>query len=256
MNPNKFISGVIKDDHNPRDYQYASLLASNARDVIAFPKVLDLRNDLQPIRNQGSRGTCAAFASACVKEWQEHADSGYDGYMSPEFIYWYRANKPGVGMQSRDVMKILATQGCCSEDSCPYQSKDSGAPETLPSRAIKEAAQYVIKEYYRINTIDELKNALYQSGPCYISFPVYDTRPEFWRQKSDESLRGGHAVVVVGYNKEGFIIRNSWGTRFGDGGYVIYPYGDFGKHWDIWASVDTKGSPKPYEIPKVCCIII
>ena len=86
---------------------------------------------------------------------------------------------------------------------------------------------YTIKEYYRVNTIDELKNALYQSGPCYISFPVYDTRPEFWRPKGNEPLRGGHALAVVGYNKEGFIIRNSWGRYWGNNGYFEMSYDSF-----------------------------
>jgi len=31
---------------------------------------------------------------------------------------------------------------------------------------------------------------------------------------------GGHAVSLVGYTKKGFIVRNSWGTEWGDGGYA------------------------------------
>lgn len=34
-----------------------------------------------------------------------------------------------------------------------------------------------------------------------------------------ESARGGHAVALVGYTSEYFIVRNSWGTAWGDNGY-------------------------------------
>ena len=32
-------------------------------------------------------------------------------------------------------------------------------------------------------------------------------------------MRGGHAVTVVGYTSDRFIIRNSWGTGWGDDGF-------------------------------------
>ena len=38
---------------------------------IAVPTFLDYRYLLQPIRNQGSQGTCYAQSAACAKEWQE-----------------------------------------------------------------------------------------------------------------------------------------------------------------------------------------
>lgn len=250
-----FIPGVFKDPVDERDY----LMSSVFRDIgaeIAYPKTLDLRKDMTPIRNQGSRGTCVAFTAAAIKEWQEKTDTGYTGNMSPEFIYFYRENKPAEGMHSRDVMSILAKHGCCTESKLPYVSDINKIPTEIPSAASKDALNYTIKDYARINTLEELKTALYQSGPCYISFPVYDTMPEFWRQKGEEPIRGGHAVCVVGYNDSGFILRNSWGKSFGDAGYVVYPYTDFGKHWDIWCCVDIRGSPKPPPEKQKCCEII
>ena len=51
-------------------------------------------------------------------------------------------------------------------------------------------------------------------------------------------LLGGHCVTIVGYNKKEFIIRNSWGTGWNNGGYTTYPYNQFGVHWEIWTSID------------------
>jgi C1A family cysteine protease len=203
------------------------------------------------VRNQGSRGTCAAHAAAAIKEWQEHTDSGYDGKMSPEFVYFYRENKPNAGMFSRDVMKILAGRGCCTESEFPYQKSESTVPVAVPADIEASAKNNTIKEYATVATIEGVKTALYQNGPCYIAFSVYDVRPQFWRKSApDVQMKGGHAVVIVGYTSEGFILRNSWGTSFGEGGYVIYPYSDFGMHREIWSTIDSRGSPKPPPEPE------
>lgn len=255
-----FVSGVEKDIYDPRDYSAGAIYESMgiAVNATGYPADLDLRDLLPPIRNQGSRGTCVAQTGACMKEYQERLDTGYEGHFSPEFIYFYRANKPNTGMGSRDLMQILAERGCCTEDSMPYLKVDPN-PEMILQKSIdKEAAKYKIAEYARINTIDELKTALYQNGVCYMSFPVYDVRPQFWRKKTPESTStGGHAVSIVGYNPEGFIIRNSWGEGYGDKGYIIYPYSDFGHHWDIWTTIDSRGSPKPPPAKKdTCCNLL
>ena len=62
-----------------------------------------------------------------------------------------------------------------------------------------------------------------------------------WFKESESSeMQGGHAMTVVGYNEEGFIIRNTWGINWGDKGYCIYPYSDWGSHWEIWTTIDEK----------------
>jgi C1A family cysteine protease len=42
----------------------------------------------------------------------------------------------------------------------------------------------------------------------------------------EERLLGGHAVMAVGYDAQGqrFLVRNSWGARWGKGGYFWMPY--------------------------------
>lgn len=257
MDPDDFISGAERDTFDERDYSAGVMYAAMGVTVGpgGYPDSLDLRKFLPSVRDQGSRGTCVAQTGAAIKEYQERMDVGYEGHFSPEYIYFYRENKPGVGMQPRDLMQILATRGCCTESTLKYQSTEATATVEIPKNVDNKAANYKIAEYARIYTIDELKTALFQSGVCYISFPVYDFRPEFWRKKTPESvLKGGHAVAVVGYNIKGFILRNSWGEDYGDNGHIIYPYTDFGQHWDIWTAIDSEGSPKPPpEKNKMCC---
>ena len=61
---------------------------------------------------------------------------------------------------------------------------------------------------------------------------------------------------MVGYNKEGFIIRNSWGTEWGDNGYTLYKYSDWGHHWELWTTVDIDNDDVYVPSPKCNCNIL
>ena len=240
MNAN-YILNVKQSPFDGRDYIYSS------SDNIELPKVLDYRKDLMPVRNQGSQGTCYAQSAACMKEWQEKKDYGFNEYFSPQFFYnnrdyWNNTIQDGkdenedYGMTGRDVMKILKTVGICKETDYPYGllEKASDISDTIKS----SAKQHCIKKYARITDLENLKKSLYCNGPCLIAFPVYNHGSEMWKPKNDEKMSGGHAMTVVGYNEEGFIIRNSWGWFWNYGGYCIYKYSDWGCHWEIWTTID------------------
>lgn len=60
----KYIVDVVRSPEDKRDWKAESIFK-----VSSLPKTLSLISDLQPIRNQGSQGTCAAQTAACMKEW-------------------------------------------------------------------------------------------------------------------------------------------------------------------------------------------
>ena len=72
-----------------------------------------------------------------------------------------------------------------------------------------------IREYAMVNSFLSLKNAIIMNGPYY----------------------GGHAISIVGWNKEGFIIRNSWSKHFGKKGYVTIPYSEFKYFFECWTII-------------------
>jgi hypothetical protein len=236
----KRVYPIVPSPADDRDYKYLAK-ASSAVTYAELPPKVDLRDRLPPVRNQGSEGACAAFAGACMKEYQERVDIKLTSQLSPWFIYLQRENQGEEGMYLRDLMKILHKKGVCTEPRCKYQ----GSKE-ISQFARDEALNFRIKSYAQVNTQEELKRALYFHGPCVIAFPVYQHGTRFWaKPKPDAELIGGHAVAVVGYDdaRGAFLIRNSWGLLFGSLGYTWYPYEEWGAHWEVWSSVDDRSAP-------------
>lgn len=202
---------------------------------LLFPDELDLRNKLLSVRHQGTKTTCIAFCCATLLEFRNNIDSDFCEYLSPSSIYYFRYKGNNYKQNCRDFMKLLNKRGLISERFFPYDPVNH--PKKFPENVLKSEHLYTINNYAKVLTIDGLQESLYNYGPALIAFPVYNNFPQFWRKTSSKPL-GGHSAVVVGYIKEGFIIRNSWGHTWGAQGYVIYPYEDWGSHWEIWTCID------------------
>lgn len=237
---------MIPSPDDSRDKDVAFQL--NALGTITIPKTLDYRKDLLPIRNQGEQGACYAFSGASMKEWQDKKEIGLDEYLSPQFFYNHRANlydddpTNDSGMYSRNVMKMLQTIGFCLERNYPYGTIES--KENIDPELYEEAKNHLITSYARVNTIEDCKKSLVVNGPCLLTVPVYNQRERMWKRESNAQQRqGGHAMCIIGYNKEGFIVRNSWGTQWGDMGHCIFPYEDWGLHFEVWTTTDAKSVP-------------
>lgn len=244
-----FLLGAIPSPRDDRDWIIEDLPRYSRSLKTQLPAKLDHSAILQPVRDQGSQGTCVAQVGSCVKEFHDkpriktETESGCLGrvkkvfgpanYLSPQFIYYYRANSPGSGMWPRNLFEILQKRGVCSEDAHRY-----GNLEEPTEDAKDEALNHRISNYARVSSIDGLKMALFKKGLVLITFDVYNYSKYFWRKNPSDKLKGGHAVTVVGYDKEGFIIRNSWGTNWGDKGYTKMEYGEWGLHNECWSSVD------------------
>jgi len=239
-----FVLNIEPSPKDDRDFLVSKVYASS----VVIPGIVDHRRKLLDIRNQGNQGTCAAQSAACMKEWQEGRDIGLQSHLSPQFVYNNRENKKSEGMYGRDVMRILSEVGIVLEREYPYRTK-----RKINKTLLARARRFTIAGYAKVNSIDELKRALIDNGPCYIAVPVYDDGIRMWKQKHlNQKQTGGHAMCLVGYNKDGFIIRNSWGTRWGNSGYCIFPYKDWGCQWEVWTTIDAKTAKalKPKEVSK------
>jgi hypothetical protein len=200
-----------------------------------YPETLDYRPDLPPAWDQGKDGPCSAFTVAAMKMWQEKKDIGLTEDLSPYFVYNFRKNRPQSGMYPRDTMQILKHKGIPRKK---LYKKSWLSEGDIPEKVLKEAQNHRISGYAKVTTVEGLKKSLFKHGPAYISMPVYNGSMNFWYKRRGEEMLGGHAILVVGYNKGGFILRNSWGTKWGDKGHTVYPYSHFGSHWEIWTAID------------------
>ena len=86
-----------------------------------------------------------------------------------------------------------------------------------------------------VPTVANLKSALYQNGPIVVSFEVFS---DFYNYKSGiySFTRGydvgGHIVLLVGYDdsQQCFIVKNSWGPGWGEGGFFRIAYSQTGQY--------------------------
>ncbi len=252
MEETKHKLDLIPSPVDCRDYTVESIYYKTLR----LPKTLDYRDILLPIRDQGRQGSCSAMTAAVMKEWHEMKELNFGGYMSPQFVYNLRPNKPQEGMIPRQTMKILRNKGIVPEKIYPYNSR-----HPINETMLQAASNFKISRYGRVNTIYGAKSALVSDGVLYVGFPVYsETNPKFWLQQNiHQEFLGGHAVAIVGWTKDSFIIRNSWGQSWGYGGYCYYPFEEWGSHWEIWSAIDADSCMEKLEeilkknyLPKGC----
>jgi len=233
-----------------------------------LPDHIDYENEMTPVENQGSEGSCVGFASGAMKEWQEQKDWGKYINLSSRFIYENARridNFPDTadGTDIRSAMKILLNKGVCTEACWPYVPRNSGSP---CGDAETEALKYKIKTFTAIQGLQDMKSALVNNGPFVIGVVVFDSwfepaveergeipmpsKGEVSRYNEHPNEFGGHAICIIGYDdrKNRFKFKNSWGKNWGSHGYGTIPYDyikDYG--WDAWTTIDivTPDIPEP-----------
>ena len=165
------------------------------------------------------------------------------------FIYWNERNKEGTvqsdsGASLRDGMDVIHTLGVCSEDCWPYNEGEFAQKPN--DKSFEMALQHKSRSYTRLhNDLCQLKTALQYNFPVVFGFTVFESFESenvahtgiMDMPTKNEKVLGGHAVMLCGYDDktEMFIVRNSWGSEWGDKGYFYMPY-EFIKQYasDFW----------------------
>tara|TARA_R110001599_G_scaffold174976_1_gene366959 strand:- start:5397 stop:6239 length:843 start_codon:yes stop_codon:yes gene_type:complete len=239
-----------KSPHDERDFLYDQICAEHP----PLPKTFSLRENMFPVRQQGQQGSCVAQTLAAIQEYNNQGDILLKGHLSPQFIYDCRPRNIR-GMNCRSAMKFLHQHGVPLEKTHPYRNNTTDIkPKGLVNfqRFIKdEAYVYRTENYAQVLTVYDLKNAIYNDGPCLISVPVYGkivlssskkpkyrTDVDMWQKKNGYQKVGGHAMTVVGWDLNGFIIRNSWGPSWGNRGHCNFPFNAWGRQYEVWSAVD------------------
>lgn len=205
-----------------------------------LPASVDLRTTgkVSPVYDQGQLGACTAFAMGKgLRETLTNLNGGTAKPVSALYLYYKERERMGTinedsGAMMTDGMEVLKANGDCLDATMPY---DISKFKVKPSAAADtEAANLKIDGFTLLNGLDQLKAQLAEGKPAvfgyvvYKSFmsPVVASTGKMPMPKPNEQVLGGHAVMIVGYDdaQKVLIIKNSWGSKWGDKGYFYMPY--------------------------------
>ena len=204
------------------------------------PSVIDLRAYCSPVDDQGQLGSCTGNAIAGCIEYMDRRYNNKQTQVSRMFIYYYERLIEGTvnydsGAYIRDGIKATYTYGAPLESLWPYTISKFKTPPTVA--AVQDGARRKVTLYQSIanGNVSACQTALAAGFPVVIGFDVYssfesqtvaNTGMMPYPNTRTEKLLGGHCVLLVGYNNNSqrFIVRNSWGSNWGDRGYFYMPY--------------------------------
>lgn len=168
-----------------------------------LPEEYELK-DLPEIVDQGSSPICMSAVLSDQVNWKLNYIKGY-GKLGISDIYDL-SKKRIDGLNPKEAYQLLLSK-----------------------------TKYPFKRYAIVGSEIAAKNAILSNGVLMIALPVKSMNNDFWNGNDE---LGGHAVSLVGWNNDGFILKNSWGTSYGNLGYYNFPYSDFDKIIESWILID------------------
>jgi len=264
--------GFVEDANHPETEDERRMLAS-------YPEELDLRKfNPQGVRNQRRTSTCAAHATATVKEIHENMDYGLTERLSTRFLYAQRLTTKIFGKENTfdgmnhwHVFLLLKYNGIPLEKDYPWSSGDdrtSGKYDTfasIPADVKRKAKMHRVSKMIQFvpwfKSVGKVKNRLkqllnkYSAGVIWIwTFGHGEAKNSgkscaIYKRESGDKFRGLHMMAVVGYNKDGIIVRNSWGAGWcvdpvtKKGGDIYISWYDAARYipeYNFWKDMDSQ----------------
>jgi hypothetical protein len=220
----------------------------------AMPSKISFREYTPEVLDQGKTATCVGYAVAYAQlSTQQNIKMGITNAtqkifraMDPNFLYGFlRLQNDNdawcqKGTSMNAAMDILYQKG--SKPMLWYPWLACNSSQTFNDFTLALASNYSIDDYFRIDKgssfISDIKNALYNKLIVSVGINLTESfesgtaiKYGNWSPGYDEKLTGGHAMCIIGYddyrNGGSFEIMNSWGSNFGDNGYIWVKYSDF-----------------------------
>ena len=184
---------------------------------IKIPEAYTYEPYMSPVLNQGNESTCVPCSISAHLNWNHNITvktNKVDNGINIKEIYSIRADKNAEGMTIKEALHYLYKHGVSTK-----------------------VGPMKIRKYALLKSELSLKQAILMNGPCLAALRVYNFGYEFWDKNLGE-YQGGHCISIIGWNKNGFIIRNSWGASWGNKGYTLIPYEDFSQILEMWTIID------------------
>lgn len=233
-------------DYGPDHAVVSSLLTRLKRlpKRAARRRAVDLRHYFPPPVDQQNLRSASAHAAVALIEYFQRRARGDTTAGSVHFVYkmarklLYREGN--VGCDLRTVFKAIVRFGIPPAYLCPDNpSCFDDEPEPF---LYSYADRYRKLVYLRLDlsntrgseTLQRMKSFLNGGFPFVLGFSLPESmtsEPDIPWQPMHDAVRGGHALVAVGYDdqrirstKGALLVRNSWGPTWGNNGYGWLPY--------------------------------
>jgi C1A family cysteine protease len=213
---------------------------------------------MTPVRNQGSAGTCWAFCAVGAFEAKLNISANnpdLDIDLSEQHLVCDGTYGDIDGGYEFGAISFFKNNGLVTESELPYTAQNT-SPH-WPLQASWQERSFKISAYdtWITATTENIKNNLKSYGPLVTGMNAYTdwywptgvsgtlAMPRGYAVLPDGKINGAnHGVVVVGYNDNAalasggyWIVKNSWGSTWGDEGYGYILYGDIEQYDRIHA---------------------
>lgn len=235
-----------------RDYRVA-LPTPTA--IAVLPPAVDLRTLDPMVLDQGQLGSCVANAVGMMHHFLQIKERHARPFVPSRLMLYYDSrvieNTVGfdAGTSPADTLWTLHVKGACPETEWPYAISQFAVQP--PALAYTQGLDAVALKYASLNVnpnqdqITPLKAALARGYPFVFGFDVYGQFETVGGDgnvdlpgPSNSQYMGGHCMLVVGYDdrhRQGdFLVKNSWNTDWGMGGFCWFPYAYMLQCYDQW----------------------
>jgi cathepsin H len=208
---------------------FKASLSPKLLNMYHLPESLDLRDKMQPVKDQGQCGSCYTFSAVSVLEYHAGVSISEQKIMDCSSS----TNGPSYGCDGgwpENIFEYAKHSTVVLEKDEPYLAKN------LPCNQTCEGSVIQVKRYGSVdnekdnNSETRIPYILNTHGPVSVAIDVGTT--ELLMSYEDGIFPGvacgsevDHAVTIVGYTPEYWIVRNSWSQEWGDDGYFYLERG-------------------------------
>jgi len=203
----KYLPITVRDGELPQSFNWA-----------------DIDGVISEVKDQGNCGSCWAFAIIAALESAEVIQDGKQvgNYSEQHMVscdrYSYGCN--GGFMSSAD---FLVRSGVTDETGFPYTARNSRCKSGLDIKA-------KISKYYLIDkpNVSKIKTALVNNGPLFVTVMAGGAGWGGQTERVTSCRKRGttnHMVLLTGWDEKGWVIKNSWGKKWGKDGFSSIGFG-------------------------------